>query len=83
MPALRGRVAQLRSRDPPLTSVLNCAPAHQDAAVLRFCAGASRGVESHGRTKDVRNNEALSCSTDAALPEPHLLAFSLCKPCVK
>jgi hypothetical protein len=44
VPALRGRVAQLRGRDPPLTSVLNCAPAHQDAAVLRFCVGASRGV---------------------------------------
>ena len=44
--ALRGRVAQLRRREPPLTSSLTCAPAHQDAAVLRFCVGAARGVNS-------------------------------------
>jgi len=44
VPTLRGRVAQLRRREPPLTSNLTCAPAHQDAAVLRFCVGASQGA---------------------------------------
>ena len=46
VPALRGRVAQLRRREPPMTSNLTCAPAHHDAAVLRFCVGASQGASS-------------------------------------